>query len=155
MRPTTFGSSLKMTFLSNKEKLDAATLFLARDARKPEPEFVHTLFSGKELSDAANLNLSDIHLSVFMRDMEWKGMVVRTNKSGPDGAYYNLATHVFKVLHKHRANTRFVANRIVPEDGFCLMFTAQKTHRLCCEARNCKFFFDKEKKCVQEKFFIK
>lgn len=135
--------------------VEKAITFLALDCQKTHSTFVNTIFSGKDLNERAGLELSQPQVIELMRHLETQCYVVRTDKQGTDGDYFNIAPHVYLILHKTRFDARFVRNLKTPETGFCIFKTKNRTFRQPCEGRKCPYYLASEKHCVLGKFFIK
>jgi hypothetical protein len=137
------------------EVVNEAILWIARDLRRKKQELTHTIFTASELNEKAGLNLSSLHTKELMDYLSRLNFVVRTDHIGTTGHYYNVHRKVFTVLHKGLINKRFVKKVNNPAKGWCLTQTDQKTYRMGCSGRKCKFYLDSAKECIQGKFFVK
>ena len=135
--------------------VNEAIVWLAKDLRKNKPALTHTIFTASELNEKAGLSLSKMHESILLSYLEKTSFVVKTNKIGPTGPYFNIHRNPFIALHKGDGDSKFVSKLENPEIGFCLTKTKKKTYRMVCAGRKCKFFLASEKQCIQGKFFMK
>lgn len=135
--------------------LDEIIAWIIKDIQQENPIIAHSLFSGKELVTAVgelNLNLGQIQ--ELLRALELAHAISRTNKVGPDGEYYNIHRRMFIQHSLSRTNKDFIRQLNAPDEGFCHIITPNKTYRLECAGRKCKFFLASEKQCVLKKFFL-
>lgn len=137
------------------KEIEEAMRWLAQDIKLDKPVLTHTIFSGEELAKAMGLGKSSAQIEEFMRYLELAHCVERINKYGPDGQYYNVHKRVFHLFSESRANKDFVREYKTPDNGFCFVITPQKTYRIGCTGRKCKFYLATEKQCIQGKFFMK
>jgi hypothetical protein len=135
--------------------INRAILWIAKDLRRKNKKLTHTIFDASELNESAALSLSPSNAEQLMDYLVMLNYIVRTEKIGPSGNYYNVHRKVFNVLHKSELDKKFVKDIKAPETGYCLTRGENKTFRMICAGKQCKFYFSSEKKCVQGKFFMK
>lgn len=133
---------------------EAVMEWIAKDVQLDSPLLTHTIFSGKELIQALGVELNVGQIQELLRALEIAHFVERTNKIGPDGEYYNVHRRILIQNSKSRANKDFIRQLSAPDEGFCIIVTPNKSYRLECAGRKCKFFLASEKQCVLKKFFL-
>jgi len=130
--------------------------WLSADIAKQEPQLVSTIFDAQELQDAVGLDLDEILLEELVILLEGINWIVRTDKVGPNGTYYNIAPRVFSAIHPNKYSGKIIKRLTkVNNDGFCIIKTEKRCYRQLCQAKACLFFFDSQNRCIKGKLFLR